>query len=123
MSSLRLGADGRLFRGRYRLIRPATLIDERSRCGFGLSVQVKSPCRARAWYPCRREHSLLCRRNDGSDSPRLWLKIVRTAASYPGGANLPIPAALRMDLAKSHPDRFRRILPISASGDALRVHP
>lgn len=41
------------------------------RRGFGISVQVRSPSRARAWYPCRREHSLLCRRNDGSDSPRL----------------------------------------------------
>jgi hypothetical protein len=33
--------------------------------------KVATPSRARAWYPCRREHSLLCRRNDGSDSPRL----------------------------------------------------
>jgi len=70
-SSLRRGTDGLLFHGRYRLIGPAALIDQRSRCGFGISVQVRSPSRARAWYPCRREHSLLRCRNDGSDSPRL----------------------------------------------------
>jgi hypothetical protein len=45
---------------------------------------VKSPSRARAWYPCRREHSLLCRRDVGSDSSPPWLKIVKTAARYPG---------------------------------------
>src|ERR1700730_7932827 len=39
--------------------------------GFGINVQVRSPSRARAWCPCHREHSLLCRRNDGSDSPHL----------------------------------------------------
>jgi hypothetical protein len=39
-----------------------------------------------------------------------------------GGVNLPIPPASPMDLLISLPDRFRRILPISAAGDALRVH-
>ena len=84
---LRLGADALHFRGRDRLIGPAALIDQRSRRGFGISVQVKSPSRARAWYPCRREHSLLCRRDVGSDSSHPWLKIVRTAACYLGWAN------------------------------------
>jgi hypothetical protein len=35
---------------------------------------------------------------------------------------VPIPLALPMDLEISRPDRFRRILPISAPGDVLRVH-
>jgi hypothetical protein len=34
----------------------------------------------------------------------------------------PMPFALQMDLAKSHRDRFRRNLAISAAGDVLRVH-
>ena len=83
MSSLRLGADALLFRGRYRLIGLAALIDERFRLDLGISVQARSPSRARAWYPCRREHSLLCRRNDGSDSSHPRLKIVRTSACCP----------------------------------------
>ena len=94
MISLRLGADGLLFHGRYRLIGPAALIDECSRRGFGISVQVRSPSRARVWYPCRREHSLLCRRNDGSDFPHPRLKIVSTAAGCPCGANRPDAARL-----------------------------
>jgi hypothetical protein len=51
MSSLWLGAAGLLFQGRYRLIGSAASIDQRSQRGFGISVQVKSPSRARAWYP------------------------------------------------------------------------
>jgi hypothetical protein len=38
-SSLRRGADGLLFHGRYQLIGPAVLIDQHSRRGFGISVQ------------------------------------------------------------------------------------
>jgi len=36
------GENGLHFHGRYRLIGPAALIDQRSRRGFGISVQVKS---------------------------------------------------------------------------------
>jgi hypothetical protein len=39
------------------------------RRGFGISVQVRSPSRARAWYPGRREHSLLC-----------WISTARTTS-------------------------------------------
>jgi hypothetical protein len=38
------------FHRRYRLIGLAALIDQGSRRGFGVSVQVSSPSRARAWY-------------------------------------------------------------------------
>jgi len=78
------------------------------------------------WYathPCRREHSLLCRRNDGSDSLHPWLMIVRTAVCCRKRTNHPNSApASPMDLLISHLDRFRRILPIGAAGDVLRVH-
>ena len=53
---------GKLFSDRLR---------RRSRYGFGINVQVRSPSRARVWCPYYREHSLLCRRNHGSDSPHL----------------------------------------------------
>jgi hypothetical protein len=39
------GANGLHFHGRYRLIGPAALIAQRSRRGFGINVQVKSPSR------------------------------------------------------------------------------
>ena len=45
-SCLRRGADSLLFRGHYRLIGPAALIVQRSRRGFDISVQVRSPSRA-----------------------------------------------------------------------------
>ena len=38
-----------------------------------------------------------------------------------GSANSRDPTALRMDLPKSRADRFCRISPIRAAGDALRV--
>jgi len=97
MSGFRLGGDGLHLRGRYRF---AALINQRFRRGFGISVQVNSPLGTRAWYPCRREHSLLCRRNDGSDSPRPKGR----SSAVPHVALwriVPVPAALRTDFERA----------------------
>jgi site-specific DNA recombinase len=48
----------------------------------GVSFVAGSPSRARAWCPCRREHSLLCRRHVGSVSSRLCLEIAEKAPRY-----------------------------------------
>jgi hypothetical protein len=72
-SGLRCSSDGLLLRGRDGF---AASRARRFRRGFGFSVQVRSPSLARAWCPCRREHTLLCRRDVGSESSHKWLKIV-----------------------------------------------
>ena len=117
--SLRLSADGRLFCGRYRF---AALVDQRCRHRFVISVHVKSPSRARAWYSCRREHTLLCRCDVGSDSSHRRSKIVGTQGEQPWRGRLGLmPRALPMDLPISRPDKIRPISPIGAAGGILRV--
>jgi hypothetical protein len=112
-------SDGLLLRGRDGF---AASRARRFRRGFGFSVQVRSPSLARAWCPCRREHTLLCRRDVGSESSHKWLKIVGWRHATLTQQIRPDAAYLPDGLPKSRAERIRPISPISAAGGVLRVH-